>query len=213
MEIRTIDSIFTILFLLIMAIYFWSFFYVMRRKDNKRITLMKFNNAIISIYKNNDYNVNGKNDYDLLLEQLNLNYNKLCQDMPQQRYKSLLDILETIVYCYDTYSELQFQKYFKIKKVENIRIFLIDIIFYIKRIDPFISAPKKEADLMNMVLNALGQNNKSMGESSLKQLSLEIEYKERLFEKKEKDNQKATIVSIVGVILTFFFGLLSFIKF
>lgn len=63
---------------------------------------------------------------------------------------------------------------------------MVDIISHIKKIDPFISAPKKEADLMNMVLNALGQNNKSMGESSLNQLSLEIEYKERLLEKKKK---------------------------
>lgn len=117
------NSVFTILFLIIMLIYLCLFFYVMRRKDNKRITLIKFNNAIISIYNNNYYDVNGKNDYDRLLEQLTLNYNKLCQDIPQQRYKSLLDILEAIVYCYDTYSELQFQKYFKIKKREDVRFF------------------------------------------------------------------------------------------
>jgi len=60
---------------------------------------------------------------------------------------------------------------------------------------------------MQSISDAL--NNKSLGENSLKQLSQEVATKEKMLVKKDKENQRVNIVSIVGITLTIFFGLLS----
>ena len=79
---------------------------------------------------------------------------------------------------------------------------MVDMCFYIKTINPFISISRKEADLMQSIMNALNNNNCSLGVSSLKQLSQEVATKEKLIIKKDKENRRANIVSIVGLILT-----------
>ncbi|MCH5279029.1 MAG: hypothetical protein J1E60_04485 [Christensenellaceae bacterium] len=89
---------------------------------------------------------------------------------------------------------------------------MVDMCFYIKTINPFISISRKEADLMQSIMNALNNNNCSLGVSSLKQLSQEVATKEKLIIKKDKENRRANIVSIVGLILTVFFGILSFLS-
>lgn len=62
---------------------------------------------------------------------------------------------------------------------------------------------------MQSISYALENNNKSLGKNSIKQLSQEIAIKEKTIVKKDKENQRANIVSIVGLVLTIFFGLLS----
>lgn len=90
---------------------------------------------------------------------------------------------------------------------------MVDMCFYIKTINPFISISRKEAELMQSIMNALNNNNCSLGVSSLKQLSQEVATKEKLIIKKDKENRRANIVSIVGLILTVFFGILSFLSY
>lgn len=203
-----VNIIFIISIVAIVLIYFYTFLVMMKKVDKKKLILRRFHNSILSVAANSQ-----NEDFEFIFAQLCLNYNKLCQEIRQNHFKSVLDLLETIAYYYDSYTDSQFEKLFKSGKDDNIRYFLVKMSLAIKENDPFISAPKKESDLMKMIMTALEQNNVSSGENFLKQLSSEIEYKELMIEKKEKDNQKATIVSIVGLILTFFFGLLSFIRF
>lgn len=118
--------------------------------------------------------------------------------------------METVVYYYDTYPEKLFKSIFRTGKEQELRDFIIQICNYIKSVNPFISAPLKEAELMRTLKDALDNNNQSLGNNSLTQLSLEIETKEKLLIKKDKENQRANIISIVGIVLTLFFGFLSF---
>lgn len=182
--------------------YFWLCYVFIFKKDAQRKQIRRFYNAIEHIYKKQL----SKSDS---LNQLKLNYEKLNQEITNTTYNSILDLLETIIYYFDTYPDKLFKSFFKFDKQEEIRDFLMQICIYIKEDNPFISAPQKEAELMRTLKNALESNNSSLGTNSLMQLSLEIEAKEKLLSKKDKENQRANIISIVGIILTTFFGFLS----
>ena len=198
-----------VMVIVILAVYFWAFYFVILKRGEQKRFLRTFHNAICSIYAG----VNNNSLVGLTLagwfEQLNLNYEKLCQEKPNSNYTSILDLLETIIYYYDSYADAFFKETFQQEKDPAVRNFIMEICQYIRNINPFISSPKKEADLMQSVTDALESNNKSLGLNSLRQLSQEIVAKEKIIVKQEKDNQRAIIVSIVGIVLTIFFGFLS----
>lgn len=122
---------------------------------------------------------------------------------------SILDALQTLVYYYDCYSDSELKNFFNLNKDLQFRDFMIDMCLYIKQKNPFLSIPPKEANLMQLIMNALDENNKSLGKSSLDQLSQEIEAKEKIMSKMDKTNRITTIISIAGVVLTVFFGIIS----
>ena len=184
--------------------------YIFVKQDSEDFMVKRFYMIIYHIYYNN-------NNYSIqdLYEQINLNYEKLCQeDILENKYTSVLDLLETLIYNIDAFdNDKDFKKFFKNERNTEIRRFIIEICSYIKSINPFISISKKEADLLQSMQNALINNNESLGMNSLLQLSEEILYKEKVIIKQEKDNKRTTILSIVGVILTIFFGIISIIQF
>lgn len=191
------------LLIIFIAFYVWYIYIAIFKKEiYSRQIIRRFHNAIINIQKK-----------DLKLEssfsQLKLNYEKLNQFSSNSNFTSILDLLETIVYYYDTYSDYFFQNTFRTTKRQEVRDFVVAICGFIRNDNPFISSPPKEADLMRTLKEALDSNNSSLGMNSLLQLSKEIETKEKLLKKKDKENQIAIIVSIVGIVLTVFFGLLS----
>lgn len=63
--------------------------------------------------------------------------------------------------------------------------------------------------MLKTLSTAIDNNNIDLGQNTLKQLSDEIINKEMIIRKKEKENRLAIILSIVGVLLTLFFGILS----
>lgn len=195
-------TVMTIFMCIFSALYFWFCYVFIFKKDVQQKQVRRFYNAIINIYRK-------QLSIPDSFTQLKLNYEKLNQAMTNTTYNSILDLLETIIYNYDTYPDKLFKSFFKFDKQEEIRDFLMQICIYIKEDNPFISAPLKEAELMRTLKNALDNNNPSLGINSLMQLSLEIETKEKLLSKKDKENQRANIISIAGIILTTFFGFLS----
>ena len=122
---------------------------------------------------------------------------------------TLLDVLEKFIYYYDTYPKHRFYNLFRVQKSLEIRNFIFSICKFIKDKDPFTAVPSKEANLLKNINDAIVKNNADFGKASLLQLSNELINREKLLKKKEKDNQLATIISIVGMILTVFFGFLS----
>lgn len=216
-------SMMAFLLIIIILIYFISFYHITLNRFHVKRFLRRFYNAICNVYeqmkndlkkKEDDLASNYHTDVDLeyYVEQLNLNYEKLCQQMQNNKYDNIIDLLEAIICCYDSYQDEHFENVFRYKKDERIRKFIIDMCFLIKKENPFISIPKKDADLMQTLLNALKDADISLAENSIKQLSQEIEIMEKTIVKKDKENQRATVVSIVGIVLTIFFGLLSVLK-
>lgn len=209
-------DIFIIVFMIVfMVLYLLSFYIIILKRDIQRRFLRRFHNAVCNIHEKILYALQESSgpipDHTYWFEQLNLNYEKLCQTNPNNNYTSILDLLETVIYYYDSYPDNMFKSIFRREKEAEVRNFMVDMCFYIKSRNPFISIPQKEADLMQSIMDALDNNNRSLGINSLRQLSQEVATKEKLIIKKDKENQRANIVSIVGVILTVFFGILSLI--
>lgn len=209
-----------ITFIIYIIFYFFAFYRIILKQDIKRSFLRTFHNVLFSVcgYKfeefdnSDDFNSKDQRSKSFYFDQLNLNYEKLCQSKPNNSFSSILDVLETIIYYYDSCSDDIFQKIFKKEKNPIVRAFTLHMCLYIKEMNPFISIPRKEADLMQSILDSIDNNNKSLGTNSLKQLTQEIANKEKLISKQEKDNKRANIVSILGLCLTVFFGLISIIQ-
>ena len=118
-------------------------------------------------------------------------------------------MLEQLIHYYDSYSDKNFKYRFGETKDPKIRSFILDIYKLLKQKEPFSSVTSKESNLLKNINDAIIKNNTDLGLSTLQQLAEEIANKEKTIKKKEKENQVATIVSIVGVVLTIVFGLLS----
>lgn len=169
----TYDLFLGIFMLIFMGVYLWLFYTAILKRDMQRQQVRRFYNAIVSVFKE-------ALPIEVAFAQLKLNYEKLIQTTSGGNYNSILDILEVIVYYYDTYPDKLFKSIFRTDKAPEIRHFVIEMCNYIKKINPFISSPLKEAALMRTIRNALDSNNVPLGENSLMQLSIEIESKEKL---------------------------------
>lgn len=194
----------SILILFCLLSYFVAFYFIIiRNKANQVLKL--FYNAVCNI-KKMDLSI------EKSFEQINLNYEKICQSA-KETHLNILDLLTTLVYYYDSKSDTIFKNIFNSPKDAKIRDFMMDLCTYIKLENPFISIPPKEANLLQIIRDSYNDNNSSLGINALTQLTQEIEFKEKTLVEKVKENQRSTFISIIGIFLTLFFGVLSFVKF
>ena len=187
------DKFMTIFMTLFLAFYFFAFYIIVLKRDIHKTFLRTFYNAVCSIFEKADDNWYDEALLAYCFDQLNLNYEKLCQANPNNNYKSILDLLETIIYYYDSYSNNTFRNIFRKNKEFVIRNFIVEMCLYIKEINPFISLPRKEADLMQSITDAIENSNKSLGTISIKQLSQEIVIKEKMIVNKSKGCVKQSL--------------------
>lgn len=181
----------------VLAMYFLVFYIVFGKTYIQRARYASFYKSVLSVYK--ECHV-----LEDALEQLSLNYK-----LGATKDLTLLDMLEQLIFYYDTYSDKNFKYRFGETKDTKIRSFILDIYKLLKQKEPFSSVTSKESNLLKNINDAIIKNNTDLGLSTLQQLAEEIANKEKTIKKKEKENQVATIVSIVGVVLTIVFGLLS----
>lgn len=198
----TDNYIIILILAVILLIYFYAFLNLLSRMTSSNGRIVKMHNAIISVYQNCD-------DISAGILQLEVNYKQIIQKTRDNKDTSLIDTLESIIYYYDTFSDNNFNSFFKHEKDSNIRSFIYEVYSTIKSDNTFASVPAKEAQLLKTLSTAIDNNNIDLGQNTLKQLSDEIINKEMIIRKKEKENRLAIIVSIVGVLLTLFFGILS----
>ena len=105
--------VFSIIFLIS---YFFAFYYVILKRVSKKSFLRKFHNAICNIYTQTK-TASDLNYYNYYIEQINLNYEKLCQQMPNNKYANIVDLLEMIIYYYDSCHNQIFKSVFMQKKI------------------------------------------------------------------------------------------------
>lgn len=204
MNDETFVGMFLTMYSVLIIVYILILYFLVLKKIKKKKLFRGFHNAVKSIKAKN---ISIKDS----LEQLTLNYNKLSQEYNNIKL-SLLDVAEQIIYFYDTYTDELFQSKLQVKKDYEIRDFLFEIVEFIKQTEPFNNLPAKEANLLNTIKEAIVKDNKELGNANIVLLASEIFNKEKTLKKKETDNQVATTISIIGVVLTIFFGILSFIK-
>lgn len=198
--------LFTAILSAVLLVYVW-FIYKEWTKDASYIhQLRRFYAAAQTVYTKN------LSPADSFM-QLNLNYKEINHLFGSSEFENISALLEKIIYYYDSRPDKVFKHVFKCDKEPDVRDYIMDMCIYIRKEHPFISAPQKEADFMYTIKTALNTGNIDLGTNLLTQLSLEIEAKEKLLRKKDRDNQRATILSIVGIILTIIFGIISFLQF
>lgn len=185
-------------------LFIFLYFYDTRIKEK---FLKQFHSAILNIYNKAKTSYIANNA--VFLEQLTLNYEKLCQEYPDNKFISILDVLKTLVHYYDCISDNNFKRIFEMKKELEIEEFIMNICLYIEEETPFISIPQKEANLMQHIYQTLKDNDIMSEKYMLKQLSQEIEMKEKMMAKMNKTNKITIIISVLGVIFTFLFGIAS----
>lgn len=195
---------------IIACIYVLSVFRFLSNDSIKKKRIVLFHNAILSIYDRNKISESMDNYIiDDLIEQIKLNYNKIFQNEKESDKTMLLDMLEQIIFYYDAYTNKNFEKLFAVNKNFDIRNFVLLISQAIKENDPFSALPTKEATLLKNIDTAIVISNIELGKTAIEQLSAEILNKEAVIKKQEYNNRIATVLSVIGMILTVFFGILS----
>lgn len=197
-----------VLLIILLGIYLYLFIKISFKKNDRRKMIRKMFTALQNIHVEAS-----KNNYDIknAYEQLLLNFEKISEIYPNY-FGSVLEIIEETISVFDRNTESSFERFFNCKKDDELREFIIDIRNYIKEINPFITLNPKEAELLNGIHIALLNGNSQLGKQNIAQLSREIELKNKMYSRKEKETKVASIVSIVGLIMTVFFGILSFIN-
>ena len=177
--------------------------------DKSKLVLRRFNNAIKLAYKRN----NPPKSSVEILERLLVDYNNIVRHMGKIEYTSCLDVLEQIFYRYDTYSDRDFKDFFKEDRDENIRDFVFGLCKQMKESGQYIELPRKESKLISDIQSALADNNVALGTAAIDQLVSEIIRKDYELQNQRYDNQLGKNLSIVGIIISFAFGILSIIMY
>lgn len=200
---QQLNNIMVFIFAFMLVIYIAFFCYIYSTKKDMRLRSFYF--IIENIYNRNL-------PIKESCEQLNLDYEKYCQEVKNIGFTNILDLLETMIYYYDSRTDKFFERFLKVNKKDEIRNFLMKLYNYIKTENPFLSAPLKEASLMKTLKEAIAINDSVLGVNTLMQLSTEIELKEKSIRKQRKLNELSMIVSGIGVVLTIVFGIISIVK-
>ena len=149
----------------------------------------------------------------IAIDQLKLDFNELnWQSKDTNQTVEILEALNNIIFLLDTDPKNKIIK-FADGKQEEIRDFAIEIYNCLKQQDPFAEISYKEANLLNNIKLLINANKFELGVKTLEQLGDEIKLKDKIIEKKERQNKKTTIISIVGMILTVVFGVVSIVLF
>ena len=195
-----------IAYILFCSVYFYAVFCIFAKKNKRNKCVEKFENILYKLFEK-----------DLLLDeaisQLHINYNQLCEEISSD-YKEI-ELLNIVIYRLDSSrmsiseKETTYEK--KIKCQPQYREFIFSLYNFIDQNQPFSLLPDKEAALLNNINEAMLSNNPLLVNNLLKQLANEIKAKEKRYTKGKKQTVIATTISIVGIIFTVVFGILSLI--
>ena len=121
-------------------------------------------------------------------------------------------MIEEIIYRYDSYSDKSFKAIFGQNKDADVYKACCSLYFYVASQRPFSKLPSKEEAILSNIQEAIVKGNALLGGVALKQLCEEIKLRETQLEKQSQINRISIVISIVGVILSLFFGVLSVFK-
>lgn len=169
----------------------------------KEVDKKKFIDAVIIIIELYPGNI------PKMIYHINLMFDKLIEEYPTYRkfYKSPAYLLEDFLYRIYTNKDNTKKKY---KKVSQDKLdTIIQIIDQLKTEKPYSSLPEKDASLLTSIYNSIKNSNKELALISLLQLSVEIELKESNLLAQSEKSRKSTVLSVIGLILTITFGIIS----
>lgn len=199
------EIVVAIFLFVVFCVYIYLFYLVFSKDLQNRARLQLFHNAVISVYERNKE----LDSIAVVVEEIELNYNKVFQLQKERNKIALLDLIDEVISIYDTRSDKGFKSIFKRERYEGLPKFLLKVSQFIKESDPFSALSEKNAALLKNLSEALEKTNFELGQVTIKQLSSELQNKESLVKKQQRENQRATMISIVGIVLTIVFGIFS----
>lgn len=202
-----IDQFLAIPVILISAFYIPFILFYIKMADLK-LGRKRFYQGVLSVLENNQEN-------NECIPQINMIYKKLSEtfNVLSKNYRSAPDFLEDFLCRYDTQGIKRFKDIYKIEVSKDIRNRLVNILGTMQDQQPFSSLSSKEGNLLNMLRHAIDINNKDLGINTLHQLAVEVEILEGNIRTQSRRTQLSFVISALGVILTFFFGIVAFMQF
>jgi hypothetical protein len=198
----------TVAILGLVLLFYGLVIYTSLRTARSRMLLRRLFRAVVSVLNNN------QND-DECIRQIELDFRKANERYPSEatNLRSCVNVLERLVFYYDTLGEKSFRNSFKQVDISiGIRNRVFAIIDKMRAQNPFVSLDPKDANLLTTLQQAIGTSNTALGTSALRQLAEEIELKEGTIRTQESRYRLSLMITIIGVVLTIIFGVLSFMR-
>ena len=204
------DWAIVLIVILVFAIFLSGFLIYISNDISKTLTNIRFQRNFLRIL----VVIQKKNlPIDISIEQLKIDFYELnWQSKNSNPTVEILDALNRLIYIFDTNPKNKIIKSVDVDQ-DAIRDFAVDIYNYLKQKDPFAEISNKEANLLTSIKLLIDANQIELGAKTLEQLGDEIKLKDKIIEKKEQQNKKTTIISVVGMILTVVFGVVSIVLF
>ena len=183
-------------------IIFW------RKYLKLRLAKMKFYRGVISVIENSADNFDSIPQIQMLYRRLSEKYNSLSEE-----FRSASEMIEDIICSVDTVSPKRFKEIFKMDIPIKKRSRFVDILKIMKSQQPFSTLSSKVSNLLNMLNQAIDTENYDLAKNILIQIADEFEILEGNRRTQFKKTRLSFVISVMGVILTIFFGSIAFIQF
>lgn len=192
------------------------------------LILIGFSGSILFVYRSGDIekfrkaygyaiiNLTEPSAWDIqkVYDKLNIIFQKLLEVHPimRKKFKNSIDFYEDFLFYIE--SRPINYAYFNVKAMNvALKSRVFELANLARAENPFASISPREANLLQLLSNAIKTDNKDLGITTLKQLVQQIELTNSDLYSQKKRNNISYILAIVGFILTIFFGIISLISF
>lgn len=181
--------------------------WVLLRPLRYRIVLERLFRALQQNLAEND-------DTDSAAQAISIVYGRLTQHYPNVAHdlRSPADAIEEFIYRYDTRTDREFRQQLGIERVPIVRERVTRLLAKFRAENPFANLSSQAAALFRNVQEAIATGSADHARASLVLLADEVERVEGVVRTQERRNTIATLISVVGVILTLVFGAVSVIQ-
>lgn len=197
----------TFTFLLIVALFYVPLLLMIVRAMKQKRARRQFYHALLSILQR-------VTDDNAAVEQIQIIFKKASERYPHvsSTYKNAMGFVEDLLYRVEAYDEKQYKDLYGFEFSAEQKDRIVNLIALMKQRQPFSSVSSKYGNLLNMIKHAFDTANPELGTSNLRQLADDIEVLESTLGTQAKRNQMSIVVSIVGVVLTLVFGVLTVLQ-
>lgn len=107
----------------------------------------------------------------------------------------------------------QNKNYIDIQDVNNLKAYILQLINEFKKKNPMEQVKGANSVLLNDIIQCFHNNERDRFDEAINQLAIEMKnLQDTLFEK-EKNSKKQDVLTIVGLVLSVVFGIMTFIQF
>lgn len=203
----------TIILLILLAVVVFVFFYLIWEINvclntfiyarQKKKMFKSLENILLSYYN--------KKDTSACFEEINLVFKHIVDKNEElkRNYASVDMLLEK--YLVELNS--QNKNYIDIQDVNNLKAYILQLINEFKKKNPMEQVKGANSVLLNDIIQCFHNNERDRFDEAINQLAIEMKnLQDTLFEK-EKNSKKQDALTIVGLVLSVVFGIMTFIQF